>query len=179
MQDARLAAFKTAAEKVLAHLHNEYSKLQTGRANAASVEHVMVDAYGQKVDLRSVAGISIDNRTIVIQPWDRGVMQAVEKALEQANIGANPVNDGVVIRITLPQMTEERRKQLSKIVHQLAEDARIALRKDRQGILDLIKAEADEDVKETLTKDLQKFVDEYNGKIADSAKKKEQEIMTV
>lgn len=179
MTDARLSSFAAEANKVLAHLHNEYGKLQTGRANASLVEHVMVEAYGQKMDMRSVAGISIDNRTIILQPWDHGVMQAVEKALQLANLGMNPVNDGVVIRLNLPPMTEERRKQLSKLVHQLAEDARIAIRKHRQNTHDVIKTEKDEDVKETLMEELQKAVDDFNGKIADSAKKKEQEIMTV
>ncbi len=179
MIDPRIATFRTDADKVLAHLKNEFSKLQTGRANAALVEHIMIDAYGQKQDLRSIAGISVDQRSIVVAPWDRSILGAVEKALSQADLGASPINDGVVIRITLPSMTEERRKHLQKVVNQLAEEARVSLRKHRQVAHDAIKPEKDEDVKETLNQELQKGVDEYNGRIAEMAKGKEEEVMKV
>lgn len=179
MTDPRIQSFKNDAEKVLAHLKTEYSKLQTGRANAALVEHIMIDAYGQRQDLRTLCGISVDQRSIVIQPWDRSIMQAVEKALQMADLGASPVNDGVAIRLTLPSMTEERRKHLQKVVHQLAEDARVSVRKHRQVAHDAIKPEKDEDVKETLNEELQKGVDEFNGKIGEMAKKKEEEVMKV
>lgn len=180
MLDPRLAAFQAEVEKVLGHLRAEYSKLQTGRANPALVEHVEVEAYGQRQQLRAVAGVSIsDSRTILIQPWDRSIMQNVEKALQAANLGINPVNDGVAIRINLPAMNQERREQLSKLVHQLAEEARIAVRKHRQDTHDRIKQEKDEDVKETLTEQLQKEVNDANAKVADAAKKKEEEIMKV
>ena len=179
MTDPHIAAFRAEAEKVLAQLMSEYARLQTGRPNAALVEHIMVDAYGQKQDLRSIAGISVDQRSIVIQPWDRSVLAAVEKAVTLADLGASPVNDGVAVRITLPSMTEERRKHLQKVVHQLAEDARVALRKHRQVAHDAIKPEKDEDVKETLNEELQKGVDEWNAAIAESAKRKEEEVMRV
>jgi ribosome recycling factor len=106
-------------------------------------------------------------------------MQAVEKALQQANLGSSPVNDGVVIRINLPPMTQERRIQLKKVVSQLEEEARISVRKYRQEAHDAMKPEKDEDVRATLLEDLQKAVDDANGKIADSAKKKEEEVMKV
>jgi ribosome recycling factor len=180
MLDPRLAPFHAEVEKILAHLRMEFSKLQTGRANASLVEHVMVEAYGQKVEMRSVAGVSVsDARTIVIQPWDRGVLGDVERALQQANLGVNPLNDGIVIRLSLPPMTEERRVQLTKIVHQLAEDAKIAVRKARQETHDRIKPEKDEDVRETLMEQLQKAVDDANAKIVETAKKKEEEVMKV
>ncbi|MSR86884.1 ribosome recycling factor [Candidatus Peribacteria bacterium] len=179
MSDPRLATFITDGEKVLSNLKSEYSKLQTGRANAALIEHIMIDAYGQKQDLRSLCGISVDQRSLVIQPWDRGILAAVEKALQLADLGGSPVNDGIVIRVTLPSMTEERRKHLQKVVHQLAEESRVALRKHRQVAHDAIKPEKDEDVKETLNEQLQKSVDDYNGKIAELAKKKEEEVMKV
>lgn len=179
MIDPRIATFRAEADKVLAHLKNEFSKLQTGRANAALVEHIMIDAYGQKQDVRSIAGISVDQRSIVVSPWDRSILGAIEKALSKADLGASPINDGVAIRITLPSMTEERRKHLQKVVHQLAEEARVSLRKHRQVVHDAIKPEKDEDVKETLNQELQKGVDEYNGKIGEMAKKKEEEVMKV
>ncbi len=180
MQDPRLAAFHTAIDKVFQHLQGEFAKLQTGRANGALVEHIDVDAYGQKQQLRAVAGINVpDARTIVIQPWDRSILQNVEKALQQANLGTSPVNDGVVLRLTLPPMTQERRAQLTKIVNQLAEDARISVRKARQDAHDKIKPEKDEDVRETLMEELQKAVEAANAKIADMGKKKEEEIMKI
>jgi len=180
MPDARIAVFLSEAEKVLVHLKNEFSKLQTGRANAALLEHLEVEAYGTKQQLRAVAGINVqDARTIVIQPWDRSILSVVEKAIAQADLGANPVNDGVVVRLTLPPMTEERRTHLKKVVATLAEEARISVRKHRQDVHDTIKQEKDEDVKETLQKDLQKSVDDTNAKIADAAKKKEDELMKI
>jgi len=178
--DPRLASFLAEADKVMLHLKNEFSKLQTGRANPALVEHLDVEAYGQRQQLRAVAGVTVgDSRTIVIQPWDRSILKDVEKAIQMSNIGASLVNDGVVIRLSLPSMSEERRGQMKKIVNQLAEDARIALRKHRQEAHDRIKQEKDEDVKETLQQQLQKAVDDGNAKIADAAKKKEEELMKI
>ncbi|TSC59045.1 MAG: putative ribosome recycling factor [Candidatus Peregrinibacteria bacterium Greene0416_19] len=180
MHDPRIATFLTEVDRVVQHLHAEFSKLQTGRANASLVEHVEVDAYGARQPLRNIAGVTVsDARTIVIQAWDRSVLQNVEKALQQANLGTNPVNDGSAIRINLPPMTEERRSQLKKIVSQLAEEARIAVRKHRQVAQDHIRGEMDEDVRETLMETLQKGVDETNATIADSARRKEEEVMKV
>lgn len=180
MTDAVISRFQQEAEKILTYLHGEFSKLQTGRASAALIEHVEVEAYGQRQPLRTVAGITVaDARSIVIQAWDRSILQNIEKALQQGNLGTSPVNDGTVIRLNLPPMTEERRKQLTKVVSQLAEEARISIRKARQDIHDTIKREKEEDVRETLIERLQKSVDEANAKIAESAKKKEEEIMTV
>lgn len=179
--DPRIAAFTQEAEKVLHYLHAEFGKLQTGRATAALVESVSVEAYGQKQPLKAVAGISIqDARTIAVQPWDRSILQAVEVALQKADLGANPVNDGAMIRLSLPPMTEERRTQLKKLVGQLAEEARISIRQQRQEVQDKIKGEeADEDAKFTLLDQLQKQVEAANAKIEESMKKKEEEVMKV
>lgn len=180
MVDLRIAAFQKEAEKILHFLHTEFSKLQTGRANAALVDHIEVEAYGQRQPLKSIAGITVpDAKSILVQPWDRSILQNVEKALQQSNLGINPVNDGVSLRINLPPMTEERREQLTKIAHKLAEEAKISVRKARQDVHDSVKQEKDEDVKETLQKELQKHVDEANGKISEAVKKKEEEVMTV
>ncbi len=180
MADPRLASFQSGTEKVLQHLKTEFSKLQTGRANPALVEHIDIEAYGARQQLRTLAGISVsDARSIVVQPWDRALLGAIEKALSQADIGGTPVNDGVVIRINLPPMTEERRVHLKKIVATLSEEAKIAIRKHRQESLDAIKQEKDEDVKATLEKNLQKEVDEANAKIVEAGKKKEEELMKV
>ncbi|OGJ62118.1 ribosome recycling factor [Candidatus Peribacteria bacterium RIFCSPLOWO2_02_FULL_51_10] len=180
MHHPALLSFDQLTKKTLDHLHQEFSKLQTGRANATLIEHIPVEAYGQKMELKAVSSISVqDARSMVIQPWDRSVLGAVEKALIQANIGVNPVNDGVVIRLNFPQMTEERRVQMKKIVSQLSEQAKIKIRQDRQAANDQIKTLADEDEKERLQKDLQKMVDDSNHKIEESAKKKEGEVMTI
>lgn len=178
--DPRIASFIADSDKVLQFLHSEFSKLQTGRANAALVEHIDVEAYGQKMQLKAVASISVqDARTIVIQPWDKSVLGSVEKAIQVSSIGVNPVNDGVVIRLNLPSMTEERREQLKKIVQKLCEEARISIRQHRQKAHDEIKQDKDEDVKKTALDWLQKEVDKVNEKIEDSRKKKEEEVMKV
>lgn len=175
-----ISTFDSAVQKALDHLHSEYGKLQTGRANASLVEHIGVEAYGQRMELKGVASISVqDARSIVIQPWDKSVLADIEKAIQVANIGVNPVNDGVVVRLNFPAMTEERRKQITKIVHQLAEQCKITIRQDRQRANDEIKAIADENEKERLQKELQKGVDDANAKVESLAKKKEQEVLTV
>lgn len=175
-----IQSFETSVVKILEHLHTEFSKLQTGRANASLIEHIIVEAYGQNMEMKAVASISVqDARSLVIQPWDKSVLASVEKAIQQANIGVNPVNDGIVIRLNFPPMTEERRKQITKIVGQLAEQSKISIRQERQKANDGIKLMTDEDEKERCLKDLQKHVDEANKKIEDSAHKKEQEVLTV
>jgi len=162
------------------YLHSEFSKLQTGRANAALVETIAVEAYGQRMEMKGVASISVqDARTILIQPWDKSVLGAVEKGIQTANIGVNPVNDGIVVRLNFPPMTEERRVQLTKIVSQLAEQSKISIRQERQKANDELKTLDDEDDKERAQKELQKLVDEANAKIEESAGIKEKEIMTV
>ncbi|MBP9750983.1 MAG: ribosome recycling factor [Candidatus Peribacteraceae bacterium] len=178
--DPRLAPFLADVAKVFAHLQQEFGKLQTGRASAALVEHVIVDAYGQRQPLKNVAGIGVqDARTLTVQPWDPSVMQAVEKALSQADIGATPMSDGHVIRLSLPPLTQERREQMTKVVSQLAEEARISVRKARQTAHDVFKQEKDEDVKETLLEHLQKEVDKANASIDEYKDKKSEELMKV
>jgi ribosome recycling factor len=181
MSDPRIDAFSRETAKILDFLHAEFSRLQTGRASAALVEHVTVEAYGVGQPLKAVAGVTVqDARSIVIQPWDKANLAAVEAALRKADIGASPVNDGAVIRLSFQSMTEERRKELSKVVNQLAEEARVSLRQQRQKLHDDIKTdEKDEDVRYTLLEHLDKAVKEGNDSIEESRKKKEQEIMTV
>lgn len=175
-----LTTFEQGVKKALDHLHHEFSKLQTGRANAALIENIAVEAYGQRMELKGVASISVqDARSIVIQPWDKSVLSDIEKAIQIANIGVNPVNDGIVVRLNFPPMTEERRKQITKVVSQLAEAGKISIRQERQKANDEIKTIADENEKERAQKDLQKITDDANKKVEESAKKKEAEIMTV
>lgn len=175
-----LDTFAKHIKSALDHLHTEFGKLQTGRANASLIEHIMVEAYGQKMEIKAVASISVqDARSIVIQPWDKGALGAIEKGILAANIGVTPVNDGIVVRLNFPPMTEERRTQIVKVVSQLAESAKISVRQHRQAANDALKEIADKDDKERAQKELQKLTDDANGKIEESAKKKEAEIMSV
>jgi ribosome recycling factor len=158
----------------------ECSKLQTGRASAALVEHISIEAYGQRQPLKNVAGISVqDARTIVVQPWDASVLQGIEKALSQADLGASPVSDGRVLRISLPPLTQERRERMTKVVHELAEEARISIRKARQTAHDAIKADKDENARERLLEHLQKEVDKANATVETMKEKKDAELLTV
>lgn len=172
-------------KKILDHLKSEYSRLQIGRASAALVDSLMVEAYGTKQPMKNLAHISIpDVKTIQIQPWDKSQLQAVEKAILMSGINLTPSNDGVVVRINIPQLTEERRKDLTKTVHRLAEDARISVRHGRQTVMDKIKLSEkqkliSENEKENLEKRLQEKVDAANGNIESIAKNKENEVLKV
>lgn len=178
--DPRIASFHKETEMVLQFLHGEFGRLQTGRANASLVEHIDVEAYGQRMQMKAVAGIAVqDARTIVIQPWDASVLQHIERAIQQSSIGINPMSDGVVIRLNLPPMTEERREQLRKIVQKLAEEARISLRQHRQKTHDVLKEEKNETLKKSLMVELQKEVDNGNEKIDEARKRKEEELMKI
>ncbi len=162
---------------------SELSHLHLGRASASLVEHVEVEVYGSKQPLKNVASISIpDPKQLAIQPWDKSVLSAIEKAIFEAKIGLTPVNDGVVIRINMPLMTEERRKELVKLVWKMAEEAKISIRNVRQDYMKKIKAQEEtigEDGVKREEKNIQDKVDESNKEIEETAKQKEKDIMTV
>lgn len=159
--------------------------MRTGRASAAIVEDIMVEAYGTHQTLKSLASINIpDAKTVNIDPWDKSILSAVEKAVRDCGLGLSPVNTGSQVRIFLPELTSERRNELIKILHQKEEAARIALRKVREEIKEMIKAAEDdkeitEDEKYRLQEDLEKMVKEYNDKVKEIADKKEGEINTI
>ncbi len=171
--------------KAIEHLKEEFSRLQIGRASSALVENVPVEVYGNTQPLKAVASITIpEPRTITIQPWDKGNLAAIEKGIVGIGIGLNPVNDGNFVRINIPPLTEERRKELTKKVGALAEDARIRVRNartDAHNEFKKLKTSSDitEDDWHDADKDLQKKVDDVNDKIAELAKNKEQDIMTI
>lgn len=180
MTDPRIQAFSREAKNIVSHLQGEFGKLQTGRANASLIEHIDIDAYGSRQPLKTLAGILVqDARTLVIQPWDPGILADIERAIQTSTMGISPVNDGTVLRINLPSPTEERREQLKKVVHTLAEDARIAIRQARQKAHDGIKVEKEEDVKRTLEKELQRELDTVNELIDEARKRKEEEVMKI
>ncbi len=172
-------------EKALEHFRQELSSLRTGRANAGMVEGVTIDVYGAKTPLMHVASISVpDAKTIAIQPWDKSNIGLIEKAIQASNIGLNPVNDGVLIRLSVPPMTEERRKEMVKVIGQLSEHARVGVRSAREEIMKDIKRQEDENLMTSddvvdAKADLQTVVDSYNEKIKEIAAAKEKEVMTI
>ena len=185
MPNQTLDAAKAKMDKAFTYLHDEYAKLQTGRANAALVDGIMVESYGTQMPLRGVASVSIpESNQIVIQPWNRDQLVDIEKAIKSANIGLNPQNDGIVIRLILPPLTEERRRDIVKTVHKLAEEARISIRNARHEALSSLKSlerekQISEDEMVGKESDLQKVVDDFNKRVEDAAKKKETDVMTV
>lgn len=172
-------------KKALEHYTHELSTLRTGRASSGLLATVTVESYGATMPLEHVASISIpDARTIVIQPFDSSQLGSVEKGIIAANIGVTPTNDGKVVRVTVPQLTEERRKDLVKMLGQLSEKCRIAIRNAREEVLKSAKkAETDgemsKDDLEKFQKHLQTSVDEANAEVKSIQEEKEKEIMTV
>lgn len=165
------------------HLHNEFNKLQVGRANPAIVEGVMVMAYGSLGPLRNVATIGVlDAQTISIQPYDRSLIKDIDRAITEANLGLNPQNNGETVLVRIPTLTEERRRDLAKIAKRLAEEGKVAIRNIRADYLKKIKNQGDEVSEDTVAqqeKDLQKAVDAESKKIDELLAKKEADIMKI
>ncbi len=172
-------------QDALDHLHQEFAKVQTGRASAALVEDIQVDSYGAKMPLKGVATITIpEPKQIAIQPFNKDQLTNIEKAVIEADIGLVPQNDGNFIRLNIPPLTEERRRDLVKMVHQFAEDARISVRNARHEALNTFKQmekdkEMSEDELRGKEKAVQEKVDEFNKMVEEAAKKKETDIMTI
>ncbi len=177
--------FKGDFDSAVSFFKEDISGLRTGRASAAIVEDIMVEAYDTHQTLKSLASINIpDAKTVNIEPWDKSILSAIEKAVRDSGLGINPVNTGSQVRIFLPELTSERRQELIKILHQKEETARIALRKVREEIKEMIKTSEDdkeirEDEKYRLEEDLDKTVKEYNDKVKEITAKKEAEINTI
>lgn len=180
--DSQIQTLKSDLRKTITHLKEEFAKLQTGRASASLVENVQIEAYGQTQPLKSLAGISVqDAKTIVIQPWDKSTVGDVEKALVKADLGTMPVNEGTLIRIVLPPMTEERRLELVRIVKNLAEEARVSVRMCRQEVHSNAKKDTSrtEDEHRNFEESVQKEVDIANKEIEEIAEKKKEDVMRV
>jgi ribosome recycling factor len=177
--------YKDVWEKATEHLQIEMGKIRTGRANPAMVADLLVDYYGTKTPLKQIASINTpEPRMIVIQPWDKGALVSIEAAIRESDLNMNPNNDGTLVRINIPMLTEDRRKEMVKMLNQKAEEARISVRSVREEAWKEIQdAEHDgklsEDDKFKGKEKLQELVDEYNKKIEDIRAKKETEIMTV
>lgn len=171
--------------KAVEFLKDEFSKLQIGRASSVLVENIMVEAYGGFQQLKGVAQITIpEARTISIKAWDKTLLKAIETAIIKADLGLNPNNNGESILLNIPPLTEERRKEIVKVVHKLAEESKIVVRQARQKAHQRFKDlenkdEISEDEAASAEKKLQTQVDEVNKTIEDLAKKKESEVLTV
>lgn len=176
---------KDVFENAIAHFSEEMAKLRTGRAVPALVDSLLVDYYNTKSPIKQIASVSApEARLIVISPWDKGSMTMIEAAIREANIGLNPSNDGQVIRLNIPPLTEDRRREMVKALNRLAEEARIAVRTVREDIW----KEIQENEKEGLMSEddkfrgkdvLQEVVESFNDRIEELREKKEKEIMTV
>ncbi|MGP8214544.1 MAG: ribosome recycling factor [Bacteroidia bacterium] len=175
---------KEQMQKAISHLENELAKIRAGRANPMMLENIMVDYYGNRTPLRHTANInSQDARTLVIQPWEPGMLDAIEKAIQAANLGVSPQNDGKIVRISIPPLTEERRKEMVKKVKGEAENCKVSIRNLRRETNEAIKALLKEGVPEDEAKEAetkaQHLTDEYIVQADKHAEKKEHEILTV
>jgi ribosome recycling factor len=184
-QPAVLKDLETRMQAAVDVLTREFAGVRTGRANAALLDGVRVEAYGVLTPINQIASVSVpDPRTIVIQPWDASQMKEIEKGILKSDLGLTPSNDGKVIRLTMPTLTEERRKQLAKTVGKFAEDARVAIRNVRREANDKLKALArdkkvSEDEERRGHDQIQKTTDRFTARVDELAKKKEQEVLTV
>jgi ribosome recycling factor len=173
---------REAMHKAVENTRREFATIRSGKATTSLLDTVRVEAYGQHLLLTQVASVSApEPRLLTVQPWDRGLLGAVEKAIQSADLGLNPANDGTIIRVPLPPLTEERRRELVRVVHKLAEEGRIAIRHARTDAIHRIKKteHVSEDAKRRAEKDVQKLHDDAITDIEALVKAKELEIMEV
>ena len=167
-------------DKALGALDRDFSRLRTGRASTGLVDNIKVDYYGTPTPISQLASVAIpDSRTITIQPWDRGAFAGVEKAILKSDLGLTPVNDGKIIRISIPPLTEDRRKELGKLARKSGEEAKVAVRRDANDQLKKLekdKAISEDELKKA-TDDVQKLTDKYVAKVDEKCAAKEKEIM--
>ena len=166
-------------------LHREFKSLRTGRANAAMLDSVTVDYYGTPTPIAQVASLKVPEASMIVaEPWDKSMVSAIEKAIRNADLGLNPANDGKVVRIPVPQLTEERRKELVKRAHHLAEESRTAIRQVRRDGNEKLKKmlkghEISEDDEKRALEEIQKLTDKHIDEVANVLKHKEADIMAV
>ncbi len=172
-------------EKTIDALKYEYASLRAGRANAFVLDKINVDYYGTPTPINQMAAISVSEaRILVIQPWDKSTIASIEKAIQASDIGINPQNDGVVIRLIFPALTEERRKELCKEVRKMAEESRVSIRSIRRDAIDKAKkmekaSEISEDDLKVAEKKIQEYTDKYVKEIDTISEDKEKEIMSI
>ena len=172
-------------DKALDHLQEEFGAVRAGRANPKVLDRITVEYYGSETPLNGVATISSpDARTLVISPWDTKLLKDIQKAIQTSDLGINPQNDGRVIRLVFPQLTEDRRKELVKQIKKYAEDAKVAMRNIRRDGMDYVKklkknSEITEDDQKKAEKDLQDLLDKMIKKVDDATALKEKELMAI
>lgn len=183
--DTQLLDAEERMEKAVVSLEKDFAKLRTGRATTALVDGIKADYYGAPTPISQMASVAVpDSRTITIQPWDKGAMGAVEKAILKSDLGLTPVNDGKIIRIAIPPLTEERRRDLVKVARKYGEDAKVAVRNVRRDANEALKKaeknkEITEDELKRATDDVQKLTDKYVGEVDARCQSKEKEIMEI
>ncbi|OGH68847.1 MAG: ribosome recycling factor [Candidatus Magasanikbacteria bacterium RIFCSPLOWO2_02_FULL_44_11] len=177
--------FKKEFNAVIDFLKTDISQLRTGRATGAMLDSITVETYGSRQPLKAVGTITVaDAKTINVEPWDKSQLGAIEKGIRDSGLGINPVNDGKIIRLILPELTSERRQELLKILSQKLESARISIRKVREEAREMVVLEEkeggmSEDQKFTMFDEVEKLVKEYNEQIKKIAEQKEKEITSV
>lgn len=176
---------KGKMEKTISVLGADFAAIRAGRANPAVLDKIQVDYYGTPTPINQMAAISVqDARVLVIQPWDKSSLKSIEKAIQASDLGINPANDGSVIRLAFPQLTEERRKELCKEIKKMGEDSKVAVRSIRRDANDKIKAmkkdgELTEDDVKQFDKDIQKLTDKYVESVDSAVSVKEKEILSI
>ncbi len=173
---------KAGMDKAMESTRREFSSIRTGKATTALLDLVRVDAYGNEMPLNQVASVAApEARLLTVTPWDKGLMPAIEKAIRESDLGLNPVSQGGIIRVPIPALNEERRRDLVKVVHKLAEEGRVAVRHHRHEALAQLKKldHVSEDDKKHAEKDVQKVTDEHVNHVDEMVKTKEAEIMEV
>jgi ribosome recycling factor len=172
-------------EKAIEALRREFSAVRTGKASPALLDTVRVEAYGNPTPINQVASVSApEPRLLVVQPWDRGLMTAIERAIRESDLGLNPSNDGKVIRVPIPALTEERRREYVRLLHKMAEEGRVAIRHARKEANDAVKTrqkagEVSEDDARREQDEVQKLTDRYIEKVEELLKHKEAEVLEV
>ena len=181
MEDEILLEVETGCENAVLNLAERFKTVRTGRANPSSLDKVMVNYYGAPTPLRQLANITVpEARQLLIKPFDRSCLHAIEKGIFEAELGLTPNNDGENVRIVIPPLTEDRRKELAKQVKAMGEDAKVAIRNIRRDAMeDIEKAKLPEDVEKVKDKEVQDLVNEYNKKVEEMIKEKEEELMSV
>ncbi len=180
-----LASAEEEMKKAIDHCHIEFGRIRTGRASTSLLDSVRVDYYGQMVPLSQVATVTTPDATmILVQPWEKKLVQAIDRAIQAANLGMNPTSDGNVIRLPVPPLTEERRKEMVKMARKVGEDSKIGVRNARRDAMDLLKkAEKDQQMGEDMRKggeaDVQKLTDRYIEEVDRILADKEKDIMAV
>lgn len=176
---------KEKMQKTLDSLDREFKTIKAGRANPNVLDRVTVDYYGTPTPINQMAAVSVaEARILVIQPWDKSTLHAIEKAIQKSDIGINPTNDGNVLRLVFPQLTEEKRKELCKDIKKMGEEAKVAVRSARRDTMDKLKAmkknsEITEDDLKNAEKDVQKVTDNFCAEVDSMVSEKDKEIMSI